>query len=475
MGIVSLFDVWYHQKFGNERPIGNVKVLQRGRVKADIPNTFEQLDFDFCSLGQTLMFYQNIYDIFREESRAILQALNDAAIFPSIRIKFEDEVGFQSSLIRFSEAEKALHEARLIFGTTEYQKGFQFTYATKLQFTESQHLARFQFETESKLPSRIIGLVGRNGTGKTQYLANLAVTLSGYKTDKGQLLPHGKRPSFSRVLAVSYSPFDRFIRPPEDEKKFSYRYLGILRGANNAAPRILGAEESEEDSVVNYQLLSPSEMLEKLQAAAHVISEKRKIDYWNVTVSKIIDARTVQYFQDYLFTDNKEQNVLLDSDGKTLFSSGQNIVLLILTELLAYLEKDSLVLFDEPEMHLHPQAISSLIRMLSELLVDLECFAILATHSPIIIQEIPSKNVLIFDRVDNHPIIRAPNIETFGENLSILTSQLFDSETEGTSYKNVLLKLAESMTDEQILEVFGGRLSLNSRLFLNQLHKSREL
>jgi len=63
-------------------------------------------------------------------------------------------------------------------------------------------------------------------------------------------------------------------------------------------------------------------------------------------------------------------------------SSGHAIVLLTITRLVE-LDERSLVLIDEPEVHLHPPLLSAFVRALSDLLIELNGVAIVATHSPV--------------------------------------------------------------------------------------------
>ncbi|PJN92440.1 hypothetical protein CNY89_29680, partial [Amaricoccus sp. HAR-UPW-R2A-40] len=70
-------------------------------------------------------------------------------------------------------------------------------------------------------------------------------------------------------------------------------------------------------------------------------------------------------------------------------SSGHAIIILTLTQLVAQVQEKSLVLMDEPESHLHPPLLSAFIRSLSRLLHRQNGVAIIATHSPVVLQEIP--------------------------------------------------------------------------------------
>ena len=53
----------------------------------------------------------------------------------------------------------------------------------------------------------------------------------------------------------------------------------------------------------------------------------------------------------------------------------------------------TLVLLDEPEAHLHPPLLSAFTRALSDLLIYRNGVAIIATHSPVVLQEVPKSCV----------------------------------------------------------------------------------
>ena len=79
-------------------------------------------------------------------------------------------------------------------------------------------------------------------------------------------------------------------------------------------------------------------------------------------------------------------------------SSGHAIVLLTVTKLVETVEEKTLVLLDEPESHLHPPLLSAFTRALSDLLVNRNGVAIIATHSPVVLQEVPKSCVSILRR-----------------------------------------------------------------------------
>lgn len=74
-------------------------------------------------------------------------------------------------------------------------------------------------------------------------------------------------------------------------------------------------------------------------------------------------------------------------------SSGHMIIILSLTALCASIYEKTIVFIDEPETHLHPPLLATYIRTLSFLLRKRNAIAIIATHSPIVLQEVPKSCV----------------------------------------------------------------------------------
>jgi hypothetical protein len=61
-----------------------------------------------------------------------------------------------------------------------------------------------------------------------------------------------------------------------------------------------------------------------------------------------------------------------------------------------------------------------------------------------------------------------PSRETFGENLGILTSEVFNLDNSDSSYEGVLRLMAQSMTARNIEESFETGLSGQARAILMQ-------
>jgi hypothetical protein len=87
--------------------------------------------------------------------------------------------------------------------------------------------------------------------------------------------------------------------------------------------------------------------------------------------------------------------------------------------------------------------LSALIRALADLLTSRNAVAIIATHSPVVIQEIPKSCVWKVDRRGKIFSKSRPERETFGENVGTLTREIFGLEVEKSGFHELLAKSVE--------------------------------
>ncbi len=156
-------------------------------------------------------------------------------------------------------------------------------------------------------------------------------------------------------------------------------------------------------------------------------------------------------------------------------SSGHKIVLLTLTKLIEKTEERSLILLDEPESHLHPPLLSSFIRALSELLTNRNGAAIIATHSPVILQEVPKSCVWKLRRTGNNTLAERLEIESFGENVGILTNEVFRLEVSDSGFHKLLQELVnEYEYYDQAIDALDNQIGLEAKAILRSMfhHKN---
>ena len=155
-------------------------------------------------------------------------------------------------------------------------------------------------------------------------------------------------------------------------------------------------------------------------------------------------------------------------------SSGQAIVLLTITKLVETVQEKTLVLIDEPESHLHPPLLSAFTRALSDLLHNRNGVAIVATHSPVVAQEVPKSCVWVLTRHNTQRRADRPSRETFGENVGILTKEIFGLAVSESGFLAMLKKsVDEGGTFESIMDEYGGQVGLEAQAILRSLIASR--
>lgn len=165
--------------------------------------------------------------------------------------------------------------------------------------------------------------------------------------------------------------------------------------------------------------------------------------------------------------------------AKTLFerlSSGHAIVLLTMTRLVELVDERTVVLMDEPEAHLHPPLLSAFVRALSDLLTSRNGVALISTHSPVVLQEVPKSCVWKLRRTGKFAAADRPTIETFGENVGILTREVFELEVTTSGFHNLLQQAVENSQDDYdtVLAKFSNQLGAEARGIVRSFLAIRE-
>jgi hypothetical protein len=150
--------------------------------------------------------------------------------------------------------------------------------------------------------------------------------------------------------------------------------------------------------------------------------------------------------------------------------AGHKTVLSALTRVLASLRNGALLLLDEPELNLHPALLAALLRVVHGWLDDFDGYGIIATHSPIVLQEIPGRNVYVLRRFGRVPRVDAYDAESFGQSLSEIAGEVFGLDERDKNYLTELRALvASGKTPEEIESGWGRPLSLGARIALRAL------
>ncbi|MET4082958.1 ABC-type lipoprotein export system ATPase subunit [Pedobacter sp. UYP30] len=458
--VVSGFALDYFSKVNAKQRIGYLKLIHKEEMKTylELPDKFYTLSQDFCSLGTTEDYYFNLQKILGSKNMiSILNALQDAAYFTEIHDSYEKNSNFTSSLIRDDEAERLLREIKPKLEGRSLEDLYSFSYKFKPAYSNEEINIEFELNDKKPISNRIFAIIGKNGTGKTQFMTSLPNNFA----EGNKELFSGKMPVFSKIIAVSYSVFDNFSIPKKSAI-FNYVYCGL---------------KNQEGEIRNNKSL----VLSFHHNWKRIISLERS-ERWRAVLLNFIDQNIVDSFiiKREIFSiggDTYDVNLQGFNSIKNNLSSGQSIILYIITEVVANIRLDSLILYDEPETHLHPNAIVQLMNTIYELVNEFESYCLIATHSPLIVRELFSKNVYIMERDGNIPSIRRIGLECFGENLSVITDEVFGDREIPKQYKKIITELVDQgkTYDEivKLLEFDEYPLSLNASIFIKNIIKYR--
>lgn len=116
-------------------------------------------------------------------------------------------------------------------------------------------------------------------------------------------------------------------------------------------------------------------------------------------------------------------------------SSGNLTCIATLTGLISMMSDSSLLLFDEPENYLHPPLLAKFIESIGKICTVKNSVAILATHSPVVLQETLSQNVWLLERSDSGKVsVSNPLLKTYGENTGKINREIFRLESINSGF-----------------------------------------
>lgn len=450
------FHLSHHDASGRETNLGLVKILQRTSADGEafevaktteLSTRFSELSERFVSLGQVDAYYKGLHQLVGDLAPDVLEALRDIAWLPALAADFEPTPAFRNAMIRENGAHRARRFGRAWATGREVTEKLNFTYVGSIEGADTDVEVKFAFNPDDPVPGRIVGIIGRNAVGKTRFLASLGADLAQIARSSAKTISAredrfpGGRPLFTRIIAISYSAFDRFKRPRRDGSS-SYVYCGIRSDKGG---------------------LSRPSLIRSYRTNQQRIRDRGAQSKWTRYMQEILGDLSEQLAAGL---EAEIRSAATEDQALSLLSSGQSILAHFVTGLLAWIQPNSLVLFDEPETHLHPNAVANLFLVLSDILKEFNSYAVVATHSPVVIQEIPAKRVLVFQRTANVTMAEPLLLESFGESVTELTRHVFETDEVKSVYRSTLRDLAQDESAEEVAARFPRGLSLSAQAYL---------
>jgi energy-coupling factor transporter ATP-binding protein EcfA2 len=433
-----------HRGKDDEVELGAVRIAvgDKGFRGGELPALIEKLPANAASLGESIAYYRRIGGLPEKLRKKYLNALRDIVARPSRRDRITAEKLWEDSFQRETSSRHALKRGGVyIDAPNEEIEPPVFKFEMKLKGATGPHIVDFDFSTHQGLPNRTILMVGRNGTGKTRLLSSLAATVMPpqvftEETRKG--MPKAEitpPPDISRVITISYNAFDEFPLPSEPAR--GPRLLGVSY-RSRASYKYCGLRTA--DGTIN-----ADEIGRMLGEALEPVIASEREDILQRVLSTLLDPARAEAL-------SSSDDDIRDEAVRAL-SAGQRLVAAIFCNIIGFIEEGSLLLIDEPETNLHPGLLTTVIAALNQTLVEFDSYAVVATHSPILLQQIPSRYVRVFTRDGaDRPRIKTPTFESFGEDLGELTRRVLGLADPETDFTHVLNALFEKHGSAQAVE-----------------------
>lgn len=478
----TLYVLTYFNSVGEKHKIGGLKIGQFEMTKnqrgPDLPETFIELDDRFFSLGQDVDYYSAVMGLGPDLSAPILSALNDIAKDEKLykRALSEDVTGV--SLLRSVNMKTIEGQFRRIINGGAALTDFWFRYVGPSPQEESLKPLVIEFEVcpESQPPTNIHVLIGRNGVGKTFILNSMTRALvrsSNNESDNGRFISKdawGQETTespFGNILSITFSAFDDFeiIRPLRNATK-AVRYVNV------------GLRKRKKDSKNEMVAFTknPEDLAEEFSTSAKLCARGVKTERWREALTKLeTDPLFAEAQVASLASVEEEGFVRAAREIFRRLSSGHKIVLLTITKLVEHVEEKTLVLMDEPEAHLHPPLLAAFVRSLSDLLVNRNGVAIIATHSPVVLQEVPRSCTWKIVRHGIAAKASRPGVETFAENIGVLTREVFGHEVLQSGFHKMLADAAkgEGSVDD-VVKKFKYEVGSEGRSLISSMIASKK-
>ena len=468
------------------------RILQKELKSEHKSLIFSELPQDYYSISFSLDLYRGLTKLLSEEQRKLfvksmrLILEKDSNYYKIVK----SEPAFETSFLRSAniDSDVLARGRRLLLNSGEYynweKQKLTINFVTSSMPMELDFSGIKDSEVNG-LQSGIIAFIGHNGCGKSTALYQIAKVLFASPSDRWRykdiLNIQPVTAGINKLLFFSYSAFDNFVLPgltPSD-------YKLILDGLEDNNGRFVFCGVRDVKKELSDYLCQYEEKMQNAKSDENeefILLEKQENYHEKNVLLKTIDSLADEVVKVFLYINWCENEDLyhtfreiindskiylpslyedldrFDSDMpeeklKEMFmklSTGTKFFIHALLHLIAYTEENSIVLFDEPENHLHPPFLSFMMKSFRRIIHKNHSVMLIATHSPVILQETLSKNVFILCRKEKCFYHKHPAIETYGENFGFINSYVFNLTSDMSNYYDVIDQLYEKWDCDEL-------------------------
>lgn len=411
-----------------------------------------------------------------DEARLVLQAMNDMveaddrpAGRPWLRDARQSRI-FLNAFLRNSDSYFAWKNAAPILRGVEHEELDRISKGVRIQFQlagrPNAHDLKFRFtHGDGVLPQRFAIVIGKNGVGKSQTLAqivNAALLGEPNLTDLD-----GDRPVFNRILGFYPSASSSSVFPRDRRKRARiwYRRFSMVSGRSRQTTSDLIVQLARSTEAIagqkRYKIFQSA--ICAIDGSDELVLRTKTDEPGPISVVHLNRGGEQERLERYASINIGVEPVRL-IEGKTYpLSSGERSFLRFAALASLYIENGTLLLFDEPETHLHPNFISQFVALLDDLLEQTGSAAILATHSVYFVRETIEDQVNVL-RSDAERMISVehPTLKTFGADIGAISYFVFGEDQPSRLAREVEDKImAQGASWEEIFETYKDRVSLD--------------
>lgn len=342
----------------------------------------------------------------------------------------------------------------------------------------------FDFERDPIFEDRACVIIGRNGVGKTQLIKAL---VEGMTAPEGRLgeahVTFVVPPAVTRTVLFSSVPSDPYRKAIPPWFDIDYEYVPVVADNVPLGEKFMeavldcmrddGRDFGHPSRRNRFALLE--ELLTKLgifhmihvpvREAADPTGFGPGVQIDGVRYVPIAGSYNEQNLNVLVAaTDRSRSAVVLNSSlAPRHLSSGELAMVQFCVQAVASIERGSLLIFDEPETHLHPNYVTEFMDILQDLLAATGSVAIIATHSAYVLREVPQQRVNVLYREGTSVLTGAPRMQTFGATLDELSQFVFQDGDVSPRHQKRLrewaLETGRPLGIDEIVERFGEKLS----------------
>jgi hypothetical protein len=435
--------------------IGELKILKKGQGREDHAQVdvgkIDFLDAKYCSIGQSLDYYERLSRLPVALRHQIMMALRDIAVYPEIRQQFDGEEGYALSLMRYHEPDDDFFTMApaILEGSVDTLPSPDLT--VKVQTHKLLHPLTLEFDSpeheyadHGSSPARVAVFTGEFEADQERFVADLSRILIASNDDRelleneiGWIDPLGL--AFTGMICLSYAPKQHFSVPGIYLHEKEQIARDILQGSGRFLycgrldlPALLDKSLSQstidtDGRVWEHDITSatidlkdffkpPERLCEEFVAAlASIEDDPYRLELFAEIRQFTESVPALQYIEDV------DLSGLTDRERDEFFLKllpEQQFLFHALVHLTLWTKPRSIVLIASPEQGFPPELLEVLMKAVHHLLDRVNAIMIIATRDEGILRTTHRNHIAVFSRHGDYIKVSPPDL----------------SEPEGTNY-----------------------------------------